>query len=83
MDLFSETQEDLTATIFADARPLAFDKDGRITLSQDLMQYAGITTSACFVGRGKTFQIWQKDAFEDYQKEARSRLKQTVIKTAP
>ncbi len=39
-----------------------FDGEGRIVLPPYLMDYAGITDSATFVGVGRTFQIWQAEA---------------------
>lgn len=75
LDLFSDEQDDLASTIFADTHQLPFDSEGRIMLPQDLMDHAGITTQACFVGRGATFQIWSPEGFAAHQEEARARLK--------
>ncbi len=75
LDLFSDTQDDLAATIFADARPLAFDTEGRILLPEDLITHANLTEQAAFVGRGHTFQIWEPIAFAAWQAEARSRVR--------
>ncbi len=72
--LFSEEQDDLAATIFADARQLAFDSEGRVLLPQDLAAHANITDRAAFVGRGPTFQIWEPGAFQAYQEQARERV---------
>lgn len=85
LDFFSDTQDDLTATIFADSRQLPMDGDGRIILPQDLMDHAGITDRAAFVGRGATFQIWNPDDFEKLQAEARDRVQrqQTTISLTP
>ena len=82
LDLFSEAQEDLTTTIFADAQMLAFDGDGRIILPQMLLEHANIKDQVAFVGRGATFQIWNPKAFEAYQNEARKRVqdKQATLK---
>jgi len=74
LDLFSEAQDDLTATIFADAQMLALDGDGRVILPQLLLDHAKIKDSVAFVGRGATFQIWNPEAFENYQSDARSRV---------
>jgi MraZ protein len=74
LDLFSEAQDDLTTTIFADAQMLAFDGDGRVILPQILLEHANIKDSVAFVGRGATFQIWNPIAFEAHQSAARSRV---------
>lgn len=82
LDVFSDAQEDLTATIFADAQQLPFDGDGRIILPQNILEHAQIKDKVSFVGRGSTFQIWAPDVFEAVQEEARSRLKkeQTTLR---
>ena len=41
---------------------VTFDGEGRIVLPEYLMDYAGITSSATFVGLGRTFQIWEAEA---------------------
>lgn len=82
MDFFSDAQDDLASTIFADALQLPLDGDGRIILPQVLIEHANITESAAFVGRGATFQIWKPEAFQLYQDSARSRVseQQTTLK---
>ncbi|MDI9634537.1 division/cell wall cluster transcriptional repressor MraZ [Kamptonema cortianum] len=82
LDLFSETQDDLTATIFADSQMLSLDGDGRIILPSLLLDHAKIKEEVAFVGRGATFQIWNPMLFEEHQKEARQRVqeKQATLK---
>jgi MraZ protein len=75
LDQFSEKQDDLASTIFADAHQLALDGDGRIILPPALLQHAGITDRAAFVGRGPTFQIWEPGAFDLHQGTARDRVR--------
>jgi len=75
LDLFSDVQDDLSATIFADAHQLALDGDGRMMLPGDLAEHAGITDSAAFVGRGETFQIWEPKSFDKRLSDARDRAK--------
>jgi MraZ protein len=85
LDLFSDAQDDLTATIFADSHMLAFDGDGRIMLPQALLEHAKIQDSVAYVGHGATFQIWNPDAFAAHQQEARKRVqdKQATLKLRP
>lgn len=82
LDLFSDAQDDLAATIFADSHMLSFDGDGRIILSQILLNHAHIQDMVAFVGRGATFQIWNPEAFQAHQQEARKRVhnKQVPLK---
>jgi len=77
VDLFSDEHDDLTATLFADAKQLAFDGEGRIMLPEILTQHAKIDEAAAFVGRGHTFEIWQPKALETYKAEARLRALET------
>ncbi|MEO5373257.1 MAG: division/cell wall cluster transcriptional repressor MraZ [Alphaproteobacteria bacterium] len=70
---FSAEQDELTSLIFADSRQLPFDPEGRIILPEDLMAHAGITEAAAFVGKGKTFQIWEPAAAAAVQEELRQR----------
>lgn len=76
LDLFSETQDDLTATIFADSQMLSLDGDGRIILPGLLLEHAQIKEEVAFVGRGATFQIWNPMLFEEHQREARQRVQE-------
>ena len=75
MGVFDGTLDDMSAMLFADARPLAFDVTGRIVIPADLLAHAGITDRAVFVGRGNSFQIWNPDAFYKMQSGAMSRLR--------
>ena len=74
--LFSDTQEDLAATIFADSLPIPFDGDGRIVLPKPLCDYIKAKDKVLFVGRGATFQIWEPTAFDSFQAQARQRVKE-------
>ena len=75
LDFFSDAQDDLAATIFADSQQLPFDGDGRVILPGQLAEHAGITERAAFVGKGPIFQIWHPAALERYKEEARARAK--------
>lgn len=75
MGVFDGTLDDLSAMLFADARPLQFDVTGRIMIPADLLAHAGITDRAIFVGRGNSFQIWNPDAFRRMQNDALTRLR--------
>ena len=73
VDLFSEAHDDLSVTLFGDAKQLAFDGEGRIVLPPALCQHAGLEESAAFVGRGMHFEIWEPGALERHKAEARKR----------
>lgn len=73
VDLFSDAYDDLSATLFADAKQLAFDGEGRISLPAALIEHAVLGEEAAFVGRGEIFEIWRPDSFAAYRAEARRR----------
>lgn len=75
MGVFDSELDDLSAMLFADARPLAFDVTGRIVIPADLLAHAGITDTAVFVGRGNSFQIWNPAAFRAAQAAALQNLR--------
>ncbi len=79
LDAFSEAQDDLTASIFADSQMLAFDGDGRIVLTPLLLEHAQLKDTVAFVGRGALFQIWNPELFEQHQQEARKRVSDKKI----
>lgn len=75
LDAFSDDAENLQ-TILADARHLTIDADGRIVMPQDLTDYAGLDGVATFVGLGKSFQIWQPEAFTEHRERNRARARE-------
>lgn len=77
MGVFDGALDDLSAMLFADARPLSFDVTGRIVIPADLLVHAGIKDSAVFVGRGNSFQIWNPDAFRRAQGDSLARLRKS------
>ena len=85
LDLFSDEQDDLAATLLENAHPLAYDPEGRVMLPKDLIEYAAIGSEAVFVGRGTRFQIWQPDAYEDHNAKAfeRARSRGATLKLSP
>lgn len=70
-DAFSNEQDDITGLIFSDAKEFPFDSTGRIVLSEKLIRHAGITDKALFVGKGRTFQIWNPDTYQEKEEEMR------------
>lgn len=75
MGVFDGVLDDLSAMLFADARPLAFDVTGRVVIPADLLAHAGITDTAVFVGRGNSFQIWNPAAFRAAQEKSLNNLR--------
>lgn len=74
MDEFSPMSADYSAisTLMSKSRELMFDPEGRVTLVDDLMNWAGITDQVVFAGRGQTFQVWCPTEYETYEMQAGS-----------
>jgi MraZ protein len=81
---FSEESDALSA-IFADSLQLPFDPEGRIMLTPELCEHAGIVLEggAAFVGNGATFQIWDPGRFERHQRERRARARGLTLPPLP
>jgi MraZ protein len=75
LDLFSPEHDDLAATLYADAFPVEADREGRIVLPDELVDYAGLSDSVVFMGLGRIFQIWEPAAAERRRSEARERAR--------
>ena len=74
MGVFDNELDDLSALLFADARPLAFDVTGRIVIPDELLKHANIKDTALFVGRGNSFQIWNPVDFKKIQQNSLNNL---------
>lgn len=75
-DLFSEDHDNLAFTIFSDSHTVPFDGEGRVVLPKELLEAAGITDRAAFVGKGRTFQIWEPNALYRIKAAARERARE-------
>lgn len=73
-DMFSQQQDDMASMIYASAKIFTFDSTGRIVLSEKLMKHAGIVDKVAFVGKGRTFQIWNPDIFAKEEEAIRARV---------
>ena len=73
---FSGQRDDIATAIFSQAAELPFDGEGRIILPQAMAEHAGIGELAAFVGLGRSFQIWEPQAFERHRREAQDRVRE-------
>lgn len=76
LDPFCETRDAFATSILGGSVQLPFDQDGRIILPESLIDFAHLKQKATFVGKGKTFEIWQPDSFVDYMKAAKEKAKE-------
>jgi MraZ protein len=74
-DLSPDIYELIETTIFGSSVLLPFDGEGRITLPQNLMKGVGILGEVAFVGRRKTFQIWDPKKLATHETAARTKAR--------
>lgn len=78
-ELPPEQRELIETVIFGASVELTLDSEGRIILPQSLLAFAGITREAAFVGRRRTFQIWDPAALTAHESALRERAKDSNI----
>lgn len=66
----SDIHEALAMMTIGSMREIHFDPEGRIVLPPELIDHAGITDAAVFVGLGRTFQIWDQTRLDAFTQEA-------------
>lgn len=72
LDPFSEERDAFATTIFGESVQLSFDGEGRIMLPDVLIEMAGLSDQAVFVGKGEIFEIWEPEAFSEHKARARA-----------
>lgn len=80
LDPYSEERDAFAAAILGGSYQLPFDGEGRVILPENLMNEAGITEQAIFVGKGATFEIWTPSTFDKYASKAKELAKQQRAK---
>ena len=70
---FEEKRDFFATSILSESENLQFDTEGRISLSEKLLNHTKIKNSVLFVGLGKTFQIWEPTNFEKFKIVARKK----------
>lgn len=73
--LLSKKYKVQATAIFARARLLSFDDEGRVRLPDDLIAHAGISDRVLFVGLDRIFEIWNP---ETYQSAEAARLEEAL-----
>ncbi len=72
LDLAPETYELIETTIFGGSVQVPFDGEGRIVLPAHLASAVSIADEVAFVGRRKTFQLWDPSKLAAHDAAARS-----------
>ena len=70
---FEEKRDYFATSILSESENLQFDTEGRVSISDKLLQHAKITNNVLFVGLGKTFQIWQPKIFDKFKAFAKKK----------
>ncbi len=70
---FEEKRDFFATSILSECENLQFDTEGRISLSEKLLNHAKIKSNVLFVGLGKTFQIWEPNNFDKFKNIARKK----------
>jgi MraZ protein len=67
----SQAMEGLITRLFTDIDEVESDKEGRITISKELVDYAGLEHDVMFFGRRDHFHIWEPKAGEAFREASR------------
>ncbi len=72
LDPFSEEHDAFASTILGGSQELSFDGEGRIMLPESLLTSVHIDGEVVFVGKGKTFEIWEPSRYSQHAEAART-----------
>ena len=70
---FEEKRDYFATSVLSGSENFQFDPEGRVSITQKLLNHANIKNSVLFVGLGKTFQIWEPRSFEKFKTFARKK----------
>lgn len=74
--LFSQERDDLETVIFGESYSVEPDREGRIVMPEGLKEHASLFEAVQFVGKGRTFQVWEPGAAKQHNDEAHARAKE-------
>lgn len=66
--------------LYANASEVELDDDGRILISQNLIDYARLRREAAILGVGEKIEIWAKSLWLDYEKRQRNTFRRHASK---
>ena len=70
---FEEKRDYFATSVLSESVSLQFDSEGRVLLSEKLLNHANIKDNILFIGLGKTFQIWNSKNFNKFKIIARKK----------
>ena len=77
---FEEKRDYFATSVLSESVNLQFDTEGRVSLTEKLLEHAKIKNNILFVGLGKTFQMWDPKIFEKFKIVARKKAYQNRSK---
>jgi len=84
---YDEDEREEAELLFAQARRLPFDGEGRVLLPEECVKHAGIGEQVTYVGMGPTFRIWNPDAYAQHKaritERALSKTRRLRLRPAP
>lgn len=79
LDLFSMERDTLATAVLGASEALEIDAKGRIVLPERLLSFAMLEKEVAFVGKGATFEIWNRQKFAEHFANARQLAKQNKV----
>ena len=73
---FEEKRDYFATSVLSESVNLQFDTEGRVSITEKLLNHANIKNNILFVGLGKTFQIWEPKIFDKFKIQARKKAYQ-------
>ena len=70
---FEEKRDYFATSVLSACESLQFDTEGRVSISEKLLNHANIKSTVLFVGLGKTFQLWDPKNFNKFRAFARKK----------
>ncbi len=70
---FEEKRDYFATSILSESLNLQFDTEGRVLISEKLLNHAKIKSLVLFVGLGQTFQIWEPKNFSKFRSTAKKK----------
>jgi MraZ protein len=72
---YTQEREQFSVALYGTSETLKVDGEGRVVLSEELKNHAGIADTVAFVGLGHKFQIWEPSRFREHLSTATSMVR--------
>lgn len=77
LDIFSDSEDDLSYVLYGTANPCTPDKDGRIIVPPRQIRHARLSDAVVFVGLRRKFEIWSEAAWDAHLAAVAERARAT------